>query len=299
MTASSESMPPGVLTLVPERLYALCNAYALDGLMSTHPRSARGYSSMNCYVLVEQQDALLLDTGMSIHQRAILAQLEALLGNSSRLSILPVRSEFSALCNVRPIADRYPLGAIHGRALGEPWEWLDFRPGFEVPGGGLVDVPAPPVWVGGALSVDADGARRLEILSPPIRLLPGMWAYDSVTATLFTADLFTWIWRTDPGGPWLVQAEADTTTADDVRDFLVENRYWWLAGARTERLRRDLADVFDRHDVVRIAPGYGCVIDGRDAVARQYDLLDGVLARLAHEPSVGVSVSRRPLRTAS
>lgn len=276
----------GVLALVPDKLYALCNPYAVEGRVSTHPLGAQGYACMNCYVLVEREDALLVDTGMSVHQERILAQLAGLLGESRTLSVLPLRfGEFNALANARPIADCFPLRSVYGNALGEAAQWLDFRPGFSPLGGGLIGVSSPAVLTNGHISIDAADSRRLTILTPPIRLLPGLWAYDAGTRTLFTSDLFTWVWRSTPDGSWLVEAGDDPSTEDEVHDFLVGNRYWWLAGARTGRLRQDLAKVFGDHDIDRIAPGYGCVISGATAVEHHYRMLDNVLARFPHEPA--------------
>jgi hypothetical protein len=56
-------------------------------------------------------------------------------------------------------------------------------------------------------------------------------------------------------------------------------RYWWLAGARLDGVRRHLAGIFDEFDVVRIAPAFGCVLEGPEVVARHYDMVDRLLTK--------------------
>jgi hypothetical protein len=68
---------------------------------------------------------------------------------------------------------------------------------------------------------------------------------------------------------------------------MLNTRYWWLEGAPTDSIRRGIGDVFDRHDVETIAPGYGCILRGRKVVARHVQMLDEILKSL--DKSVAVS----------
>jgi hypothetical protein len=295
---------PSTVVLEPGRLMALCHPYALNGLVSSHPPKARGFASMNCYLLAEDDRALLIDTGVTIHETAIIEQLTTLL-EGRELRMLPLRfGEFGGLCNAQPIAEQFAVAGLYGSLLGEPNEWLEFRPALPRSGTGgargLADVPGLPLPMGGAVPVSADGERRLEILIAPVRLLPMPWAFDTGTGTLFTADLFGWVTRADDQGPWVVTEEdEDPTTLQDVWCYLRENRYWWLDGARTERLVADLSAVVDSRDVVTIAPGYGCVLHGRDVVRRHVSLLRDALEKAASSPSIGVEVGTWPLRRAA
>ncbi|MEL0144085.1 MAG: hypothetical protein VW931_05200, partial [Alphaproteobacteria bacterium] len=64
-----------VTELSPSRVYALHNTFELDGRVSAYPRTARGYSPSNCYMLLDDGAAMLLDTGYTTHEGAILNQL--------------------------------------------------------------------------------------------------------------------------------------------------------------------------------------------------------------------------------
>jgi hypothetical protein len=111
-----------------------------------------------------------------------------------------------------------------------------------------------------------------------LRLLPTHWAYDEATATLFTSDMFTHVCRPSADSGWVVTPADDDTTIEAVREHMVGSRYWWLPEAETEEIKAGLAEVFVRHQVERIAPGYGCILDGAEVVERHLAMVQEVLA---------------------
>jgi hypothetical protein len=283
-----------VTSLSDGRLFALSHPYALDGRVTTHPVDARGFAPMHCYLLKERDRALLVGTGLTIHERDVIAQLESLLG-SARLSLMPLGLDFTRLCNARPIADRFGVELVYQPQFADaPAAWLNLRPEFpRDERDGLRAARAGSMKIGEPILLDEAGARQLELLVPPLRLLPHPWLYDAATRTLFTVDVFTWVWRPDARGPWvLTEEDEDPTTPEIVRHALFRNRYWWLSGARTSRIRRALAEVFDRYEVATIAPDSGCALVGSGVVSRHYQLLDDLLEAAPHEPPLGVAVGK-------
>jgi flavorubredoxin len=130
--------------------------------------------------------------------------------------------------------------------------------------------------------------RAIDVMQAPIRLIATRWLYDRATRTLFSSDMFTHVWREAESGPWIVtDSDNDPTSPRDVRSFLLNTRYWWLEGAPTDSIRRGIGEVFDKYDIETIAPGYGCILRGRNVVARHYQMLDEVLK--ACDKSVAVS----------
>jgi hypothetical protein len=89
--------------------------------------------------------------------------------------------------------------------------------------------------------------------------------------------MFTGIWRDTPTGPWIVTEADDTSTLSDMRSFMLNTRYWWLEGAPTDSMRRGIGEVFNKHDIETIAPGYGCILHGRKVVERHFKMLDEFL----------------------
>jgi flavorubredoxin len=125
-------------------------------------------------------------------------------------------------------------------------------------------------------------------MQAPIRLIATRWLYDRATRTLFSSDMFTHVWRDSQNGPWIVtESDNDSTSLSDVRSFMLNTRYWWLEGAPTDSIRRGIGNVFDKYDIETIAPGYGCILRGRNVVARHYRMLDEFLK--ACDKSVAVS----------
>jgi len=245
---------------------------------------------MNVYVLAERDHLLVIDSGLAVHREAVLEQLAELGADRAKVSFLPIRyGEFNSLCNYPAIAERFGVFQVFGDTFGPPQEWLDFMPtpvALEALAGATV-VPAPTT---SKLRFAPPSTRRLETFQPPLWLLPTSWAYDADTKTLFTADVFTWVYRDSPEGAWTVDAETDETTAEDVWRHLSTNTYWWLPGARIDGMRKALAETFERFEVETIAPGFGCILDGKATVDRHVQLLDQVLERAAAATAHGVEV---------
>ena len=266
-----------IATLADGRLYALHNAYVLDGRVSSYPSSARGWAASNCYLLRQYDGALLLDTGFAAHGSAILHQLDTLIDRKLPLAIMPLRiNEFMSVGNAMPIAGRFNVVECYSNVT-DVELWLDFD--SDTYREARQPAPFRTTLLSGPkrLQVGAGETRMVDVYLAPVRLIGTQWTYDAATRTLFTSDTFAWVWRSDPDGPWAVGDNDDTTTPEDVRNFLFNTRYWWLEGALTEQMRRDLARVFETHDIETIAPGYGSILKGRKVVERHYTMLDEAL----------------------
>lgn len=276
------SMGP-IETIVPGKLFALQNVIKLDGRVSSYPANARGYTVSNCYLIKEGDDAVLLDSGYTAHVRSLLAQIDSLLEPDATLSVYPLRiNEYMSVCNVEAIAARFNVIQCYS---GNPDAalWVDF--------GGRSDAAASQddkpyslkttlVARKQTLYLGRDKSRAIDAFQAPIRLIGTRWIYDPATRTLFTSDSFSHEWADSAAGPWATYAADNTTTAADIRSFLLNTRYWWLEGGNTEALRTKISDVLDRYDIENIAPGYGRVLRGRALVERQFAMFDEVLRGL-------------------
>ncbi|HEX8280874.1 MAG TPA: hypothetical protein VF551_05825, partial [Chthoniobacterales bacterium] len=271
--------------------------YPLDGRVSSYPEAARGFSASNCYLLTEPDAALMLDTGYPGHERSILGQLGSLIDKQLPLSLYPLRiNEFMSVCNAGAISRAFNVVQCYA-GIPNVGQWLDFsvesldaadggganRQGAGNGAKGAAHPKFHTTLVGGELQeleIGASETRIVDAIQAPIRLIGTRWIYDGATRTLFSSDMFTHFWRDSPDGPWVLRETEDTSTEQHLRSFLLNTRYWWLEGAKNEGLRRGIAKVFDTYEIDRIAPGYGCILEGRDIVARQYQMLDDVLRKL-------------------
>src|SRR5215470_6786035 len=80
-----------IATLADGKLYALQNAFALDGRVSSYPASARGHSVANSYLLTQSDAAMLIDTGFGKDEPVIRTQIESLIAPGQPLSLFPLR----------------------------------------------------------------------------------------------------------------------------------------------------------------------------------------------------------------
>ena len=271
----------GVTELAEGKVYALHNTFPLDGRVSAYPTGARGHSASNCYLLCEEDGALLLDTGYAAHERPILDQLGSILGPRTPLSLMPLRiNEFMSVGNAMAIAKRVNVVQCYSPTPDVEC-WLDFD-AVDPSGNGRGRPALATTLIGPFQShqVGGSGNRPIDTFNAPIRLIGTRWIYDKATRTLFSSDMFSHVWQREPEGPWLAEDDGGAADPAFVRSFLLNTRYWWLEGAETESLRRGVADVFCRYDIETIAPGYGTILRGRKLVERQFAVLDEVLRGL-------------------
>jgi flavorubredoxin len=276
----------GVASLADDQLYALQNPFALDGRVSSYPASARGFSVVNSYLLTQPDAAMLIDTGFGKDEPVIRAQIESLIAPGLPLSMFPLRlNEFMSINNVESFADHFNVATCY-TSNPDAALWFDF--GAKENGRSILDSMKVTAVTRADTIELGKGGRAIDVMQAPIRLIATRWLYDRSTKTLFASDMFTHVWRDTEQGPWIVdEADNDPTSLRDVRSFMFNTRYWWLEGAPTDSIRRGIDAVFEKFDIECIAPGYGCILRGRNVVARHYKMLDEFLK--ACDKSVAVS----------
>jgi hypothetical protein len=275
----------GITSLADDQLYALQNPFGLDGRVSSYPASARGFSVANSYLLTQPDAAMLIDTGFGKDEPAIRAQIESLIAPGLPLSMFPLRlNEFMSINNVASFAGHFNIDQCY-TSNPDAALWFDFGDagGRDI----LSSMKVTAVTRADTIELGKSG-RTIDVMQAPIRLIATRWLYDRSTKTLFASDMFTHVWRDTEQGPWIVtEADNDSTSPRDVRSFMLNTRYWWLEGAPTDSIRRGIDAVFEKYDIETIAPGYGCILSGRNVVARHYKMLDDFLK--ACDKSVAVS----------
>ena len=281
----------GIVALADGKLYALQHPYALDGRVSSYPASARGFSVANSYLLTQSDAAMLIDTGFGKDERAIRDQIEALIAPGLPLSLFPLRlNEFMSINNVESFAGHFNVEQCYTSNI-DAALWFDF--GSKVDGRDILEsMKVVAVTRSDTIQLGKQG-RSIDVMQAPIRLIATRWLYDRATRTLFSSDMFTHVWRDTENGPWVVtEADNDPISPRHIRSFLLNTRYWWLEGAPTDSIRRGIGNVFDTYDVETIAPGYGCILRGRNVVERHYRMLDEVLKGLDKRVAVSRYVGR-------
>lgn len=281
----------GLAAIADGKLYALQNPFALDGRVSSYPASARGFSVANSYLLKEPDAAMLIDTGFGKDEPVIRAQIEALISPGLPLSLFPLRlNEFMSINNVESFAGHFNVETCYTSNV-DAALWFDF--GAKAEGRDILK-RMKVTAVTRADTIELGKSRRaIDVMQAPIRLIATRWLYDRQTRTLFASDMFTHVWRGGETGPWIVdETDNDPTSPRDVRSFMLNTRYWWLEGAPTDTIRRGIGNVFDTYDIETIAPGYGCILRGRNVVERHYRMLDEFLKTCDKSVAVSRYVTR-------
>jgi flavorubredoxin len=281
----------GIASLADDQLYALQNPFALDGRVSSYPASARGFAVANSYLLTQPDAAMLIDTGFGKDEPVIRGQIEALIAPGLPLSMFPLRlNEFMSINNVESFAGHFNVETCYTSNI-DAALWFDF--GARAEGRDILkSMKVTAVTRADTIRL-GNGARAIDVMQAPIRLIATRWLYDRATKTLFSSDMFTHVWRDSAAGPWIVrETDNDSTSLAGVRSFMLNTRYWWLEGAPTDSIRRGIGNVFDSYDIETIAPGYGCILSGRSVVARHYKMLDEFLKSCDKSVAVSRYVSR-------
>ncbi len=262
------------------KAFALHNILELDGRVSAYPKSTRGFSSMNCYLLREDNAAVLLDTGFNGQIDFLSEQISSLITKDTPLSLYPLRqNEFMSVGNIVALANRFNVvEAFSNRPNIDFWfdfELEDFIPKEEK------DKKFTTSKLGNELKINIgeNPERLIHGLVAPIRLISTMWIFDHGTKTLFSSDMFSHISQKRLDGPWISDKDELTTTSF-VRSFLLNTRYWWLEGVDTGPLREGITEVFNKFDIHTIAHGYGTILTGKEQVEKQFNILDEVLRDL-------------------
>jgi hypothetical protein len=265
----------GIAALADGTLYALQNPFPLDGRVSCYAASARGFSVANSYLLTQPDAALLIDTGFGKDEPTIRGQIESLIAPGLPLSMFPLRlNEFMSINNVETFAGHFNVKTCYTSNI-DAALWFDF--GVKDEGRDILKkMNVTAVTRADVIELGAHDLK-IDVMQAPIRLIATRWLYDRNTKTLFSSDMFTGIWRDTPTGPWIVTEADDTSTLSDMRSFMLNTRYWWLEGAPTDSMRRGFGEVFNKHDIETIAPGYGCILHGRKVVERHFKMLDEFL----------------------
>src|SRR6202035_258377 len=285
-TRKPQAFAGGIASLADDKLHALQNPFALDGRVSSYPASARGFAVANSYLLTQPDAAMLIDTGFGKDEPVIRGQIEALIAHGLPLSMFPLRlNEFMSINNVESFAGHFNVETCYTSNI-DAALWFDF--GAKAEGRDILkSMKVTAVTRADTIELGKAG-RAIDVMQAPMRLIATRWLYDRSTRTWFASDMFPYVWRDSATGPWIVdEADNDSTSLRDVRSFMLNTRYWWLEGAPTDTIRRGIGNVFDKYDIECIAPGYGCILRGRNVVARHYAMLDEFLK--ACDKSVAVS----------
>jgi glyoxylase-like metal-dependent hydrolase (beta-lactamase superfamily II) len=278
MTAISKMSCP--VELVADRLYVLGDTLPLDGRISWAPARLGRFQAVNCYLLREGDDVLLIDTGLRALWPTILGQLRELLAPKSRLKVFVTRPELDTVGNLPLLRELYTIEDTDVMAGGSdnPFDFFDAAAARgEGSGASATRVAASSHTVLRTSGFDLGPNRPVRVIVPKLRFLPTYWLVDIASKTLFTSDVFTHVDQQSAGSTRVIPPGDDPDAREsEVADHLF-SKFWWLPGASVEDFITDLRSIFDRLQPDIVAPGYGAVLTGRANIDAHLEALLAVL----------------------
>lgn len=206
----------------------------LDERVSWCPPGVRASQLVSCYLIIGDAGALLVDTGIRVHEREVLDALGGLYDGRVPLSVLLTRTEMECCLNLPAIEARFPIDAV----------W--YTGGITVPRS-RAEVRRVSVEPGTSQWIEPHPGMRIELISPMMRLLPTLWVYEPETGTLLTSDAFT---------------QGDGPPENGLAKFR------WFTRADTGDIAAHVRSVVGERRISLIGPGYGRPFEGEEVAAQ-------------------------------
>lgn len=248
-------------------VYALSSLVDLARPVSWVAPDVQGYDPSNCYLILQGNEAHLLDTGLRAHGPTLMAQLSSLVGGDVALHVTATRVEPDCLGNLDTVADQFRVVRVSSQSNVIPFDYLGPLSG-RYPGVVINNGLHP----GDVISVEG---RQLEAVEPAVRTLPTLWYFDQTSGVLFTSDFFGHLHVAADND---LQRDADEESS--VRAHLLA-KFDWLAQSDTTSLVARLDAVFDRLHITTIAPGHGRWIAGSSEVRHAFEITREALVSLS------------------
>lgn len=261
-------------------LWLLGGSVAVDNRLSWRgPEDAGRYDPINVYLAMDGGECLLIEAGVALFAKDVIRQIEDIAGPYAGLSRIAVtRNEPDTVSAMPQLAQRFAIRNIYSPGLMNPLQFFDHVMAHEqMRSFGATQIPAQP---GSRIAVG--GARVLEVVQTPLRMLSTTWYHDAASGALFCSDLFTDAMHgaddeaviRNPAGP-------DGLVPAMRRHLLL--RYDWLAYSELSTIIADLRALLARFDIAILAPSRGCPVVGKAAVEERISALLTVLDDLARE----------------
>lgn len=270
-------MPHSVSEICPGRLFAIGGSIPVGGgVPSWMPEHASGWLPMQCYVLRDDDSAIIIDTGTTVHRDEIRAGLDALLPKPADVRVLMTRREPDCSLNLDWIVKDFGIPLV---SCGGDLNPLDFFASMDDASAEAlitrtVEARFEFIRADQLLTV---GSFQVDVLRPAVRVLSGNWLYERSTRTLFCSDFWGFMMRPSPSAPKAIAPAGGDITVDKIRDF-TGTKFDWLRSIDTSPIIRELQETMERCPADRICPTYGCAIEGREAVkslaAITYEAMD-------------------------
>lgn len=276
------SLSSSVAAIVPDAIYAVGGGVPADVSVSWIPQGLGGWMPVQCFVLRDGGEAVVMDSGLGVHRAVVEIGLSQLLDGHPPPRALISRWEPDSMVNLPWLIERFGVrdvlsyGGINPLDFFERFEEATATAQVEAAAGSAKLVP---IGLGEMVHV---GALRIEVVPVSLRLLLAVWFYEHTTGSLFTADSFGFLPNPARAAPFAIRPGVEMLSPAVLRRSL-ETKFDWLIGAYSDALIADLEALHARLPIQRVCPSFGGVIEGKDNVARLFRSTATALHRLAAE----------------
>ena len=235
--------------------HALSDLVPADGRVSWVAPGLGGYEPYNEYLVVTNERALLIDTGVALHGPSILERLIPLVGNR-HLVIYISRIELDCIGNLALLLDHF--------------ESVEVATANPIPAVDLVHRAStshiPVTHFGFDQTLAPVGFPQMTVLDPVLRTLGTSWVFDRNARTLFSTDSFCGdLLRTSSEDVVRGSLDGAPDPAQLRRQTLA--KFDWLARAETDLLRARWDRLFAEIEPIALAPIHGRPAVGETVVA--------------------------------
>lgn len=270
----TEAAPADLTELVPHRLFAISSTVPLDGRVSWAPNVPGRFQPINCYLAVEDDCALLIDTGVAAHGLSTVGALKRVLRDESELGVVLTRAEMDCVSGLGAVGAAFAIDRLMAGGAANPFDAFQ-EVGLTMGARQLVGLEQPDasgLVLARTTSIGLGTRRQLEILVPMFRLLATFWIYDPDSEALFTSDIFG---HTDVaahnGSPVIDRISGNDNERSISKHLLA--KHWWLRKANRMRIADATEELMRKLDPSLVCPTHGCILKGKDVVHRHVSLV--------------------------
>jgi flavorubredoxin len=276
MTTGAEAAPRTTpVELVPGSLFRLGSTIELDGRVSWAPPALRAHQPINAYLVLDDGEATMIDTGLACREREIVEQLEQALPPHTPLTVFLTRAEYEGIGNVGAVYEAVGIDHLYAGGFPNIFDAYNEIAGFVRTWESRTFMDRVPTGE----SIGVGRGHRLQVLAAPLRVLTCFWVYDRETRTLFTTDIFGHTALDSPDAPAVLDSlDQDPSTYESVREHVHAKFTWLTTGGDTRLISQNLVKIFGEHEIETIAPIHGCILRGKPLVEKHYEFLKSILA---------------------
>ena len=225
-----------------DETYLLSDLVPVDGRVSWVASGLGGYEPYNEYLVVADERALLIDTGVALHGASILEKLIPLVGHR-HLVIYISRIELDCIGNLALLLNHFKSVEV---ATANPIPAVDL-----VHRASTSHVPV--THFGFDKTFAPVGFPQMKVLDPVFRTLGTSWLFDRNTGTLFSTDSFCGDLLATSSEPVVRRSMEGAPDRAELRCQTLA-KFDWLVRAETDLLRASWERLFAEIEPVALAP---------------------------------------------